>query len=134
MRHIVIFVLMSIPLYGYAGIAVYHDSEGNTLLYSVDNLKDEIEFEGKVYKISPAYKTMKKNSDEYKRDRLLAASKPDVKIGMNSHTVILDTKWGVPTKKNITKTVKGTSEEWVYDGLGLLYFENEKLVKIKTAE
>ena len=56
-----------------------------------------------------------------------------VKIGMSKQEV-LDSNWGKPIKKNITTTIYGTREQWVYENYNYLYFENGKLTSIQTNE
>ena len=59
-------------------------------------------------------------------------SKPTAKIGMTEEQVIKNTLWGEPSSKNYTTTKYGTREQWVYDNVGYLYFENGKVVGIQS--
>ncbi len=49
--------------------------------------------------------------------------KPSPKIGMTKQEV-LDSNWGKPNDINKTTTEYGTSEQWVYDKKGYIYFDD----------
>lgn len=72
------------------------------------------------------------SSADYKRSEAKRVLRPDAKIGMDTSDIILKTNWGVPDKKNKTETKHGTSEQWMYENRGYLYFESGKLTAIQT--
>lgn len=44
-------------------------------------------------------------------------------------------KWGFPRRINKTETIRGVSEQWVYEDFGrYLYFENGKITTIQTSD
>lgn len=45
------------------------------------------------------------------------------KVGMSQEDVLLSS-WGEPTKKNVTETAAGTSEQWVYPNGHYVYFDD----------
>lgn len=52
-----------------------------------------------------------------------ALKESDPKVGM-TESEVLKSKWGYPDDKNIDEYEWGTSEQWVYEGKGYVYFEN----------
>ena len=64
-----------------------------------------------------------KNEVHVKSEAEKAAKEREPAVGMTKEEV-LNGKWGSPSKKNITETVNGTSEQWVYSYYGYVYFEN----------
>lgn len=44
---------------------------------------------------------------------------------------VLNSAWGKPDKKNIDEYAWGTKEQWVYDGKGYIYFENDVVTSIQ---
>ncbi len=54
-------------------------------------------------------------------------------IGMTKDQV-LNGAWGAPDRKNIDEFAWGTHEQWVYDNLGYVYFENGIVTSISRSE
>ncbi|OJU95083.1 MAG: hypothetical protein BGO19_02340 [Acinetobacter sp. 38-8] len=75
---------------------------------------------------------IEKNSKEMWARHNERFSKPTAKIGMTEEQVIKNTLWGEPSSKNFMTTKYGTREQWVYDNVGYLYFENGKVVGIQS--
>lgn len=55
---------------------------------------------------------------------------PEPTIGMTEKQVGTG-KWGWPNKVNRTINASGKSEQWIYDGIGYLYFTNGILTSIQ---
>lgn len=70
-----------------------------------------------------------KEMKEYQEQESLKNKKTEPKIGMSKREVENST-WGKPDKKNIDKYKWGTSEQWVYDGKGYIYFEDGVVTSI----
>lgn len=54
-------------------------------------------------------------------------------IGMTKDAV-LEGAWGEPEKKNITETIDGVSEQWVYGNGKYIYFEDGIVTTIQRTE
>jgi hypothetical protein len=57
---------------------------------------------------------------------------PGASIGMSAKTVAEKSSWGKPDKINRMTTARGTSEQWVYDNGGYLYFTNGVLTAVQN--
>lgn len=68
-----------------------------------------------------------------KEQEELANIKPNPAIGMTEQEV-LDSAWGEPRNKNITTTVWGTTEQWVYSNNRYIYFDNGIVTAISQSE
>jgi hypothetical protein len=79
-----------------------------------------IEYRDTVYKIS-RNEELQDEYQEIKNEETLSKSIP--KIGMTSSEVE-KTSWGTPDKKNKNTYSWGTTEQWVYNKYGYVYFEN----------
>ena len=76
-----------------------------------------------------------KNAQERReREKAEWAARKEPKIGMTK-TEAYKSSWGYPDKENVTTSVNGTSEQWVYrvrPGLTkYLYFKNDILTTIQ---
>lgn len=67
------------------------------------------------------------------KDISVAEKKPEPSIGMTAIQV-LESSWGEPSEKNITKTVNGTSEQWVYSIGNYIYLENGIVTAIQEKQ
>lgn len=47
-----------------------------------------------------------------------------------SKTEVLATDWGNPNKKNVDTYSWGTTEQWVYDKYGYVYFKNDIVTSV----
>lgn len=56
---------------------------------------------------------------------------PAPKLGMTMKQVVEKTSWGSPDRIHSTNSVYGKREQWVYEGVGYLYFEHGKLTSIQ---
>jgi hypothetical protein len=56
-----------------------------------------------------------------------------IRIGMTKAEV-LASKWGAPSRKNVTTTKDHVTEQWVYRGSQYLYFEDGVLTSIQQSE
>ena len=52
-------------------------------------------------------------------------------IGMSAYDAEYNCTWGSPSDKNITENEYGTHEQWVYNGYGYLYIEDDKVTTIQ---
>ena len=52
-------------------------------------------------------------------------------IGMSKFDVEYNCSWGKPSDKNITETVYGVSEQWVYPGYGYIYIDDGYVTAIQ---
>lgn len=89
----------------------YYTSKEKALKATEDSLKQK-EYEEKV---------------EREKDNELSSSVP--KVGMSASDV-RKTKWGEPDKINKDTYSWGTTEQWVYDNKGYVYFENGKVTSV----
>lgn len=67
-----------------------------------------------------------------KEQEELANIKSNPTIGMTEQEV-LDSAWGEPRNKNITTTVWGTTEQWVYSNNRYIYFDNGIVIAISQS-
>ena len=66
-------------------------------------------------------------------ERLGSKCTKDKKAMLGEHTKrTIKCGWGKPNKINRTTNNYGTREQWVYDGGGYLYFENDVLVSVQN--
>ena len=66
------------------------------------------------------------------QEKARLASLPGVRIGMTSDEVLNHSNWGTPDDINLTITVQGTFEQWVYGYSNFLYFTNGILTTIQN--
>lgn len=59
------------------------------------------------------------------------SEKQEPYIGMSAYDAEYNCTWGKPSKKNITETQSGKSEQWVFSGYGYLYIENDRIVALQ---
>lgn len=75
-----------------------------------------------------------KNAQERReREKAEWAARKEPKIGMTK-TEAYKSSWGYPDKENVTTSVHGTSEQWVYrrgSNSKYLYFKNDILTTIQ---
>ncbi|OAS18906.1 hypothetical protein [Paenibacillus oryzisoli] len=85
--------------------------------------------------IKPLQKKYAKEIQDNRADKARIASLPtpvQPTIGMTAEQVEKST-WGKPSRTNKTTTKYGTSEQWVYERMGYIYFEDGKVTAIQTS-
>lgn len=135
-----LFLVFSEACFAQKKTLIYHDADGNVLTTNnydvdVDGLPaKKIIFQGKEYRISSAFEEMAQRERQRNIDAAKKALLPPPKIGMRGIQVIKNSSWGYPDRKGLTESVSGRSEQWVYEKLGYLLFENDRLVSIHWYE
>lgn len=82
------------------------------------------------FKDADTASSQKSSRDEQEKDWGKPKEKAEPAIGMTKDE-ILNSSWGSPDKKNIDEYQWGTEEQWVYDGRGYIYFEDDVVTAIQ---
>ena len=99
----------------------------NSLLNEYNNfISFLINYRDNVYKISRNGE-LQDEYEERENEESLSESIP--KVGMTASEVE-KTSWGKPDKKNKDTYSWGTTEQWVYNDKGYVYFENGKVTSV----
>lgn len=99
----------------------------NSLLNEYNNfISFLINYRDNVYKISRDGE-LQDEYEERENEESLSESIP--KVGMTASEVE-KTSWGKPDKKNKDTYSWGTTEQWVYNDKGYVYFENGKVTSV----
>lgn len=109
---------------------IYYDKSG--IKYTVENKDTYI---GLVQKYQTFFDFINEYTDIYWQhysdtvSDINVSEKNKPRVGM-SKSEVLATDWGNPNKKNVDTYSWGTTEQWVYDKYGYVYFKNDIVTSV----
>ena len=114
----------------FASAQVYQCKVGGSLLFQDKPCAGSKEQQKQIREKQDAYKNAQERREREETER---AARKEPKIGMTK-TEAYKSSWGYPDKENVTTSVNGTSEQWVYrrgSNSKYLYFKNDILTTIQ---
>ena len=114
----------------FASAQVYQCKVGGSLLFQDKPCAGSKEQQKQIREKQDAYKNAQERRE---REKAEWAARKEPKIGMTKAEAY-KSSWGYPDKENVTKSVHGTSEQWVYrrgSNSQYLYFKDGILTTIQ---